>query len=86
MNVSPSTSRLHLLLALVGALTGTWWGVATAALVLVVLAARVAARRKVARWSSAVTADPAEVRPVAASELFGAVAWARHGGHHAAGL
>jgi hypothetical protein len=48
MTVFLSTDRLHLLLALVSALTGTWWGIGTALVVLAVLAARVAARRRLA--------------------------------------
>jgi hypothetical protein len=43
-----STDRLHLVLALVSALTGTWWGTGTALLVLAVLVARLAARRHLA--------------------------------------
>jgi hypothetical protein len=48
MTVFLSTDRLHLLLALVSALTGTWWGIGTGLVVLTVLAARVAARRRLA--------------------------------------
>jgi hypothetical protein len=45
MHPFDSTDRLHLLLALVSVLTGTWWGVGTALLVVLVLAARREARR-----------------------------------------
>jgi hypothetical protein len=68
-----STDRLNLLLALAGALTGTWWGIGTALVVVAVLGCRVAARRHVRqprpvdgsspRW----TAPRRSMRPAAAA-------------------
>ena len=50
-----STDRLHLLLALVSALTGTWWGVGTAAVVVHLVLARRSARHALAGRPSAAT-------------------------------
>jgi hypothetical protein len=62
MLVFVSTTRLQLCLALLSALTGTWWGIGTALVVLAVTAARVAARRHVGGWS----ATPPSARPALA--------------------
>lgn len=59
----PLVDRLHLLVALVSALTGTWWGVGTAVLVLAVLTARRRARRHVASWSSVAAGRPSLAAP-----------------------
>ncbi|WP_028642387.1 hypothetical protein [Nocardioides sp. URHA0020] len=78
MLVFLSPVRLQLCLALLCALTGTWWGIGTALMVLAVLAARTAARRHVASWSSTPLAHgsislPPEAAPLPASRRAGHV-------------
>jgi hypothetical protein len=56
MLVFLSVDRLHLLVALVAALTGTWWGFVLAAAVLSALALRCRARRSSAAGARVLTA------------------------------
>ena len=80
MTVFLSTDRLHLLLALVSALTGTWWGIATAVLVLAVLLARRSARRSIAAWPS----PPTGRRVLSPAQHTDPLHPPRRGGQHAA--
>lgn len=66
MTLRLSTDRLHLLLALLSALTGTTWGIAIAVLVVAVVACRGAARGALAGEPALVAASAAvRGRPLA---------------------